>query len=824
MNWANLTERAQKAVWMAQESASSLGNDFLDTDHLLIGLARLEEGIAYEAMVASGIDLHKLVDSISDQVRGVKHNNFLGRNDEIILTPRAKKVLDLAEREAINLGDGYISTEHILLAIVHEGGGVGMRSLEDEGVDMSKLVNTVLSLRGSEHSSETQHANNHQPKQRTKTPTLDQYSRDLTEMARQGKLDPVIGRDKETERLLQILLRRTKNNPVLIGDPGVGKTAIVEGLAKRIASGDVPELLKNKRVISLDVPSLVAGTKYRGEFEDRMKKFLAEMKTAGNSVILFIDELHNVVGAGSAEGSSIDAANILKPALSRGELQAIGATTLGEYHKYIEKDAALERRFQPILVTEPSVAESIQILKGLRDKYEAHHQVTITDAAIDAAVKLSVKYITSRFLPDKAVDLMDEASAKVRLASAVPSEEVRQLQEELDKIEREKDEAIRTQEFEKAATLRDQERALHDKMEAMRGNSFTTSAAREAVVTPDDIRTVVALWTNIPAERLAEDEREKLLHLEDAIKTRVVGQDHAVALVAEALRRSRAGLKHPTKPVGSFLFLGPTGVGKTELARVLAEELFGTESSLIRLDMSEYMEKFAVSRLVGAPPGYVGYEEGGQLTEAVRRRPFSIVLFDEIEKAHPDVFDILLQIMDDGRLTDSTGRTVDFRNAIIIMTSNIGSGFNKVENLGFKLPGEATQTEEHAAAMMDELKHSFKPEFLNRVDEIVIFNQLSMENIEKIVGILLSRVTKEIEEEDMHLQFTPELTSYLARKGYSPEYGARPLLRLIQHEVENELSYRILEGEFKSGDTVVVSSDGQKVVFESARQVAIPAE
>ena len=437
MNWANLTERAQKAVWMAQESASSLGNDFLDTDHLLIGLARLEEGIAYEAMVASGIDLHKLVDNISDQVRGVKHNNFLGRNDEIILTPRAKKVLDLAEREAINLGDGYISTEHILLAIVHEGGGVGMRSLEDEGVDMSKLVNTVLSLRGSEHSSEAQHANNHQPKQRTKTPTLDQYSRDLTEMARQGKLDPVIGRDKETERLLQILLRRTKNNPVLIGDPGVGKTAIVEGLAKRIASGNVPELLKNKRVISLDVPSLVAGTKYRGEFEDRMKKFLAEMKTAGNSVILFIDELHNVVGAGSAEGSSIDAANILKPALSRGELQAIGATTLGEYHKYIEKDAALERRFQPILVSEPSVAESIQILKGLRDKYEAHHQVTITDAAIEAAVKLSVKYITSRFLPDKAIDLMDEASAKVRLASAVPSEEVRQLQEELDRIERE---------------------------------------------------------------------------------------------------------------------------------------------------------------------------------------------------------------------------------------------------------------------------------------------------------------------------------------------------------------------------------------------------
>ena len=824
MNWANLTERAQKAVWMAQESASSLGNDFLDTDHLLIGLARLEEGIAYEAMVASGIDLHKLVDNISDQVRGVKHNNFLGRNDEIILTPRAKKVLDLAEREAINLGDGYISTEHILLAIVHEGGGVGMRSLEDEGVDMSKLVNTVLSLRGSEHSSEAQHANNHQPKQRTKTPTLDQYSRDLTEMARQGKLDPVIGRDKETERLLQILLRRTKNNPVLIGDPGVGKTAIVEGLAKRIASGNVPELLKNKRVISLDVPSLVAGTKYRGEFEDRMKKFLAEMKTAGNSVILFIDELHNVVGAGSAEGSSIDAANILKPALSRGELQAIGATTLGEYHKYIEKDAALERRFQPILVSEPSVAESIQILKGLRDKYEAHHQVTITDAAIEAAVKLSVKYITSRFLPDKAVDLMDEASAKVRLASAVPSEEVRQLQEELDRIEREKDEAIRTQEFEKAATLRDQERSVHDKIEAMRGSSFAASAAREAVVTPDDIRAVVALWTNIPAERLAEDEREKLLHLEDAIKTRVVGQDHAVALVAEALRRSRAGLKHPTKPVGSFLFLGPTGVGKTELARVLAEELFGTESSLIRLDMSEYMEKFAVSRLVGAPPGYVGYEEGGQLTEAVRRRPFSIVLFDEIEKAHPDVFDILLQIMDDGRLTDSTGRTVDFRNAIIIMTSNIGSGFNKVENLGFKLPGEATQTEEHAAAMMDELKHSFKPEFLNRVDEIVVFNQLSMENIEKIVGILLSRVTREIEEEDMHLQFTPELMSYLARKGYSPEYGARPLLRLIQHEVENELSYRILEGEFKNGDTVVVSSDGQKVVFESARQVAIPAE
>jgi len=823
MNWANLTERAQKAVWMAQESASSLGNDFLDTDHLLIGLAKLEEGIAYEAMVASGIDLHKLVDYVSDQVRGVKHNNFLGRNDEIILTPRAKKVLDLAEREAINLGDGYISTEHILLAIVHEGGGVGVRSLEDEGIDVSKLVNTVLSLRGTEHTTESQHPG-HQPRQRTKTPTLDQYSRDLTELARQGKLDPVIGRDKETERLLQILLRRTKNNPVLIGDPGVGKTAIVEGLARKIAVGDVPELLKNKRVISLDIPSLVAGTKYRGEFEDRMKKFLAEMKTAGNTVILFIDELHNVVGAGSAEGSSIDAANILKPALSRGELQTIGATTLGEYHKYIEKDPALERRFQPIVVSESTVPESIEILKGLRDRYEAHHQVTITDAAIEAAVRLSVKYISSRFLPDKAVDLMDEASAKVRLASTVPSDEYRQLQDELDKIEREKDDAIRNQEFEKAAGPRDQERDVHDKIETMRGSSLVASAAREAVVSPDDIRAVVALWTNIPAERLAEDERAKLLHLEDALRTRVVGQDQAVTLMAAALRRSRAGLKHPTKPIGSFLFLGPTGVGKTELARVLAEELFGSESSLIRLDMSEYMEKFAVSRLVGAPPGYVGYEEGGQLTEAVRRRPFSIVLFDEIEKAHPDVFDILLQIMDDGRLTDSSGRTVDFRNAVIIMTSNIGGGFNRMGGLGFKLPGEVGEAEVHTASMMDELKHSFKPEFLNRVDEIVVFNELSVEDIEKIVAILLKRVTAEIEEEDMHLQFGPDLVSYLARKGFNPEYGARPLLRLIQHEVENELSYRILEGEFKHGDTIVVTSDGQKVVFESSRKELAPAE
>jgi ATP-dependent Clp protease ATP-binding subunit ClpC len=808
---------------MAQESASSLGNDFLDTDHLLIGLAKLEEGIAYEAMVASGIDLHKLVDYVSDQVRGVKHNNFLGRNDEIILTPRAKKVLDLAEREAINLGDGYISTEHILLAIVHEGGGVGVRSLEDEGVDVSKLVNTVLSLRGTEHTTESPRTG-HQPRQRTKTPTLDQYSRDLTEMARQGKLDPVIGRDKETERLLQILLRRTKNNPVLIGDPGVGKTAIVEGLARKIVAGEVPELLKNKRVISLDIPSLVAGTKYRGEFEDRMKKFLAEMKTAGNTVILFIDELHNVVGAGSAEGSSIDAANILKPALSRGELQTIGATTLGEYHKYIEKDPALERRFQPIVVSESTLPESIEILKGLRDRYEAHHQVTITDAAIEAAVRLSVKYITSRFLPDKAVDLMDEASAKVRLASTVPSDEYRQLQDELDKIEREKDDAIRNQEFEKAAGLRDQERDVHDKIETMKGSAFLASAAREAVVSPDDIRAVVALWTNIPAERLAEDERAKLLHLEDALRTRVVGQDQAVALMAEALRRSRAGLKHPTKPIGSFLFLGPTGVGKTELARALAEELFGSESSLIRLDMSEYMEKFAVSRLVGAPPGYVGYEEGGQLTEAVRRRPFSIVLFDEIEKAHPDVFDILLQIMDDGRLTDSSGRTVDFRNAVIIMTSNIGGGFNRMGGLGFKLPGEAGEAEAHTASMMDELKHSFKPEFLNRVDEIVVFNQLAVEDIEKIVAILLKRVTREIEEEDMHLQFGPELVSYLARKGFNPEYGARPLLRLIQHEVENELSYRILEGEFKHGDTIVVTSDGQKVVFESALREPAPAE
>jgi ATP-dependent Clp protease ATP-binding subunit ClpC len=555
-----------------------------------------------------------------------------------------------------------------------------------------------------------------------------------------------------------------------------------------------------------------------------MKKFLAEMKTAGSTVILFIDELHNVVGAGSAEGSSIDAANILKPALSRGELQTIGATTLGEYHKYIEKDPALERRFQPVLVSESTIPESIEILKGLRDRYEAHHQVTITDASIDAAVRLSVKYITSRFLPDKAVDLMDEASAKVRLACAVPSDEYRQLQDELDKIEREKDEAIRNQEFEKAAGLRDQERDVHDRIENMKGSSLVSAAAREAVVTPDDIRAVVALWTNIPAERLAEDERAKLLHLEDALKKRVVGQDQAVTLMAEALRRSRAGLKHPTKPVGSFLFLGPTGVGKTELARVLAEELFGTESSLIRLDMSEYMEKFAVSRLVGAPPGYVGYEEGGQLTEAVRRRPFSIVLFDEIEKAHPDVFDILLQIMDDGRLTDSSGRTVDFRNAVIIMTSNIGGGYNRMEGLGFKLPGEKGEAEAHAASMMEELKHSFKPEFLNRVDEVVIFNQLSLEDIEKIVAILLTRVTREIEEEDMHLQFSPELVSYLARKGFSSEYGARPLLRLIQHEVENELSYRILEGVFKRGDSILVDSDGQNVIFKSLETETVPAK
>ncbi len=816
MNWANLTERAQKAVWMAQESASVLGNDFLDTDHLLIGLAKLEEGIAYEAMVASGIDLHKLMDYISDQVRGVKHNNFLGRNDEIILTPRAKKVLDLAEREAINLGDGYISTEHILLAIVHEGGGVGVRYLEDEGVDISKLVNTVLSLRGTEHTTESQKTN-HQTRQRTKTPTLDQYSRDLTELARQGKLDPVIGREKETERLLQILLRRTKNNPVLIGDPGVGKTAIVEGLARKIIAGEVPELLKNKRVISLDIPSLVAGTKYRGEFEDRMKKFLAEMKTAGNSVILFIDELHNVVGAGSAEGSSIDAANILKPALSRGELQAIGATTLNEYHKYIEKDPALERRFQPVLVSESTIPESIEILKGLRDKYEAHHQVTITDAAIEASVRLSVKYITSRFLPDKAVDLMDEASAKVRLASTVPSDAYRQLQDELEKMEREKDDAIRNQEFEKAAGIRDQERTVHDKIETMKNGSIITSAAREPVVGPDDIRSVVALWTNIPAERLDEDERTKLLHLEDALHKRVVGQDHAVSVIAEALRRSRAGLKHPDKPIGSFLFLGPTGVGKTELARVLAEELFGSESSLIRLDMSEYMEKFAVSRLVGAPPGYIGYDEGGQLTEAVRRRPFSIVLFDEIEKAHPDVFDILLQIMDDGRLTDSSGRTVDFRNTVIIMTSNIGGEFGRIANLGFKVQGEGGKEDEaRKVTIMEELKHNFKPEFLNRVDEIVIFNQLTVGDIEKIVSILLTRVTTEIEEEGMHLKFSPELVTYLARKGFSTEYGARPLLRLIQHEVENELSYRILEGDFRQGDTIVVGSDGQKVVFGSS--------
>ncbi|MEO3947950.1 ATP-dependent protease ATP-binding subunit ClpC [Gorillibacterium sp. CAU 1737] len=795
MMFGRFTERAQKVLALAQEEAVRLGHNNIGTEHILLGLIREGEGIAAKALMALGLGLEKIQDEVE---------SLIGRGQEqptnIAYTPRAKKVIELSMDEARKLGHTYVGTEHILLGLIREGEGVAARVLNNLGISLNKARQQVLQLLGSSDSV----SSNHGTPANVNTPTLDGLARDLTAFAKEGNVDPVIGRSKEIERVIQVLSRRTKNNPVLIGEPGVGKTAIAEGLAQRIVNNEIPETLREKRVMTLDMGSVVAGTKYRGEFEDRLKKIMDEIRQAGN-IILFIDELHTLIGAGGAEGA-IDASNILKPALARGELQCIGATTLDEYRKYIEKDAALERRFQPIQVDEPTPEEAIQILHGLRDRYEAHHRVKITDEAIVQAVKLSDRYITDRFLPDKAIDLIDEAGSKVRLSSYTTPPQLKELENKLEDIRKEKDAAVQSQEFEKAAALRDTEQKLKEELEDTRNEWKKTQGRSDSEVTPEDIADVVASWTGIPVRKLAEEETERLLKMESILHERVIGQDEAVRSVSRAIRRARAGLKDVKRPIGSFIFLGPTGVGKTELARALAEAMFGDENAVIRIDMSEYMEKHSTSRLVGAPPGYVGYEEGGQLTEKVRRKPYSVVLLDEVEKAHPEVFNILLQVLEDGRLTDSKGRTVDFRNTLIIMTSNVGADtIKKNSTLGFTAADDSSREYNNMKdKVMTELKKSFRPEFLNRIDEIIVFHNLEEAHIQEIVSLMAEDLRKRLKEHDVDFVLTEEAKKFLAKEGYDPAFGARPLRRAIQKHIEDRLSEELLKGNIAKGDSLTI--------------------
>ncbi len=803
--FGRFTQRAHKVLYLAQEEARRFNYPYVGTEHLLLGLIREGEGVAARALSAMGIEAEKVRSMVEEMVEKVQGP----APAEMTLTPRAKRVLELAIDEARRMGHNYVGTEHLLLGLIREGEGVAAQVLTSLGVDAEKVRQVVLQMLGGVP------LTGQPPAAKAKaasTPVLDRFGRDLTALAAEDKLDPVVGREKEIERVVQILSRRTKNNPVLIGEPGVGKTAIAEGLAQRIVAGNVPEILLNRRVVTLDLASMVAGTKYRGEFEERIKKVIDEIIKAGN-IIVFIDELHTIIGAGAAEGA-IDAANILKPALARGELQCIGATTLDEYRKHIERDPALERRFQPIMVEEPTVEETIAILRGLRDKYEAHHRVRITDEALVAAARLADRYITDRFLPDKAIDLVDEASSRVRLQAFTAPPQIKEMEKRLEEISKEKEAAVNNQEFEKAAQLRDQEQQLKKELEATREAWKAQKTGEELVVTEEDIAQIVSSWTGIPVKKLAEEESERLMRLEEILHERVVGQDEAVEAVARAVRRARAGLKDPKRPIGSFIFLGPTGVGKTELARALAEALFGDEDALVRLDMSEYMERFAVSRLVGAPPGYVGYEEGGQLTEAVRRRPYTVVLLDEIEKAHPDVFNILLQVLEDGRLTDAKGRTVDFRNTVIIMTSNVGVHLLRKEGtLGFRREADQQASyEKMKAKVTDELKRTFRPEFLNRIDEIIVFHSLSAEHIKEIVGLMLKDVAKRMKENEIEIEVTDAAKEVLAREGFDETYGARPLRRAIQRQVEDLLSEELLRGKISRGDRVIIDARDEKII------------
>jgi len=816
-----LTEKAQNALRLAEMTARERRSSIIGTEHVLWGIFGEEEGMGYKVLDMIGLEQSMLEEAIDDQANyGEEFNGF---------SPRAKRCLQLALEEALRMGVNYVGTEHLLLGLVAEGEGVAAAWLQSRGINLMQLRQLIQeiimsggmmpqgenangsSMRGS---GQMPAGGGKSPGGKSNTPALDEYGRDLTKMAKEEKLDPVVGRANEIQRVIQILSRRTKNNPVLIGEPGVGKTAIVEGLAQMIVEKKVPDTLIGKRVIALDMSSLVAGSKYRGDFEERMKKVVDEIRNNAD-VVLFIDELHTLVGAGAAEGS-MDAANILKPALSRGELQCVGATTLDEYRKHIEKDAALERRFQPVMVGEPTQEEAIEILFGLRDKYEAHHRVKITDDAVRSAVILSSRYLPDRFLPDKAIDLIDEASSMVRLASHTAPPDLKELEEKLNEVRKEKEAAVAIQDFEKAAKLRDDEHKLQEEINKNKENWQKDKVSEKTVVDKEEIAKVLASWSGIPVAKLQEEDMQKLLRLEEELHQRVIGQNEAVASVSRAVRRASAGLKDAKRPIGSFIFLGPTGVGKTELAKALANSLFGSDDAMVRIDMSEYMEKFAVSRLVGAPPGYVGYDEGGQLTEAVRRKPYSVVLLDEIEKAHPDVFNILLQVLEDGRLTDSLGRTVDFRNTVIIMTSNAGASALRPDAVMGFATGNGNQEDKYESIksrVMGELKRIFRPEFLNRVDDIIVFHPLESDEIKAIAKLMLKDLQKRIEDQEIKLEVNEDVYAFLSKEGFDPVYGARPLRRAILRLIEDPLSEALLERKYVSGDTVYTSIEDEKIVF-----------
>ncbi len=806
----NFSQKAGMALNFALQAARELGHSYIGTEHLLMGLTQTEDSVAQKALTDAGITVEGLVSRIAESIGTGTPSNVSGQD----MTPRMKKILEQSYAEARQLGHNIIGTEHLLLALLKETDCKAVELLESEGADAREIASSVLELLGIAPSG-AQKKGEKARRSDGKTPGLDQFGVDLTEQARERKIDPVIGRSEEIARVIQVLSRRTKNNPCLIGEPGVGKTAIAEGLAQHIVDGAVPEMLKDKRVVTVDIASMLAGSKYRGDFEERLKNVIDEVKKAGN-VILFIDELHVLVGAGSAEGA-MDAANILKPSLARGEIQVIGATTLNEYHKNIEKDAALERRFQPIIVAEPSVEDAIGILKGLRDKYEAHHKVRITDEAIEAAVKLSKRYIQDRFLPDKAIDLMDEAASKLRISNLTSPAELKEREEEIARLGAEKEDAVRNQNFEEAARIRDEEKAKKAELEEVRRKWNEEAAGRELTVGAEEIQEVISQSTGIPVRKLISEEGQRLLNMESILHQRVVGQDEAVVAVSRAIRRGRVGLKDPKRPIGSFLFLGPTGVGKTELSKALAEVMFGDENAMIRIDMSEYMEKHTVSRLIGSPPGYVGYDEGGQLTEKVRRKPYAVVLFDEIEKAHPDVFNVMLQVLDDGQLTDGQGRTVDFKNTVIIMTSNVGARniSEKKKTMGFApSDGEFDRAQESIREqVMGELKQAFRPEFLNRIDDIIVFSQLKKEDIKQIALRMTESVRKRLSEMDITLNFSDEALDLLADKGFDTAYGARPLRRAIQSMVEDVLAERMLSESFGKGDTVLVTVVDGKLDF-----------
>ena len=812
--FTGFTQKANTALNAAIEYAENLGHTYIGSEHLLLGLLSSEGSVAYTALTARNITADNVETAVRNSV-GIGTPTVLSPND---FTPRSKNIIETAVTIARSLGHGYVGTEHLLIAILRDSSCYAMDILDAMNVSAADIAEEITkSVNVSQNDASPK--SKEQSKGKTETPTLDQFGRDLTAIARQGKIDPVIGRQKEIERVIQILCRRTKNNPCLIGEPGVGKTAIAEGLALKIASGEVPEILKDKRIVALDLTGMVAGTKYRGDFEERIKSAIDEVSKAGN-IILFIDEVHTLIGAGAAEGA-VDAANILKPALARGEMQVIGATTIEEYRKNIEKDSALERRFQSVLVGEPSREEAVEILKGIRDKYEAHHKVKITDEAIEAAVKMSSRYIGDRFLPDKAIDLIDEAASKVRLRAYTPPEDIRELEEKIKRINEEKASAVNSQNFEQAAALRDEEKEVKAHLENAKEGWKKQNSETNGVVTPDEIAAIVSEWTHIPVVQLTEEESQRLLHMEEELHRRIVGQDQAVSAVAKAIRRGRVGLKDPNRPTGSFIFLGPTGVGKTELCKTLAATLFGDESAMIRLDMSEFMEKHTVSKLVGSPPGYVGYDEGGQLTEKVRRKPYSVVLFDEIEKAHPDVFNMLLQILDDGVLTDSQGRKVDFKNCIIIMTSNVGAKLiTNAGNaaLGFKgEEGNGTMSQSDIKdAVMGELKKCFRPEFLNRVDDIIVFEQLNKNDIKEIARRMLKTLKNRVHDMGIELSFDDSAIEKIADEGFDPVYGARPLRRAIQSEIEDKLSEEMLDGRITSGNKYVCKHTDDGFVFDSA--------